>query len=67
MSAPVSYFEVIHNMHSAFDDRLRLASQARQHGIKATARAFSTTSRTVAKMAGWYAIKCVKRKKERGG
>src|SRR5579875_1324628 len=49
MSAPVSYFDVIRNMPNAFDYRLRLATHARQHGIKATARAFSTTPPTVRK------------------
>ena len=54
MSAPVSYFDVIRNMPNAFDYRLRLATHARQHGIKATARAFSTTLPTVRKWLRRY-------------
>ena len=49
MSAPVPYFDVIRKMPNAFDYRLRLVTHARQHGIKATARAFSTTVPTVRK------------------
>lgn len=49
MSAPVPYFDVIRNMPNAFDYRLRLVTHARQHGLKATARAFSTTVPTVRK------------------
>lgn len=47
MSAPVPYFDVVRPMSNAFDFRLRLATHAQQHGIKAAARAFSTTPRTV--------------------
>lgn len=54
MSAPVSYFDVIRKMPNAFDYRLRLATHARQHGVKATARAFSTTAPTVRKWLRRY-------------
>ena len=54
MSAPVSYFDVIRHMPNAFDYRLRLATHAHQHGIKATARAFSTTTRTARKWLRRY-------------
>src|SRR5690348_9370906 len=49
MTAPVPYFDVIRNMQNAFNYRLRLVTHARQHGIKAAARAFSTTVPTVRK------------------
>jgi transposase-like protein len=54
MSAPVPYFEVIRQMKNAFSYRLRLATHARQHGIKAAARAFSTTVATVRKWVRRY-------------
>ena len=54
MSAPVPYFDLIRNMPNAFDYRLRLATHAHQHGIKATARAFSTTLPTVRKWLRCY-------------
>jgi len=43
MAAPVPYFEVVHQMKNAFNYHLRLVTHARQHGIKAAARAFRTT------------------------
>ncbi len=49
MSAPVAYFDVVRRMNNPFDYRLRLVTHARQHGIKATARAFQTTVPTVRK------------------
>ncbi len=49
MPAPVPYFDVVRHMKNAFSYRLRLVSHARQHGIKAAARAFSTTLPTVRK------------------
>jgi transposase len=49
MLAPVPYFEVVRQMKNAFDYRLRLVTHARQHGIKAAARAFRTTVPTVRK------------------
>jgi transposase-like protein len=41
-------------MKNAFDYRLRLVTHARQHGIKATARAFRTTVPTVRKWLRRY-------------
>jgi len=55
MSAPVPYFDVVRQMPNAFDYRLRLVTHARQHGIKAAARAFRTTVRTVRKWLRRYA------------
>jgi len=54
MSAPVPYFDVIRHMSNAFDYRLRLATHAHQHGVKATARAFFTPVRTVRKWLRHY-------------
>jgi transposase-like protein len=54
MSAPVPYFEVIRQMKNAFDFRLRLVTYARQHSIKAAARAFRTTLPTVRKWLRRY-------------
>jgi transposase len=49
MSAPVPYFDVVRQMKNAFSYRLRLVTPARQHGLKAAARAFQTTLPTVRK------------------
>jgi transposase len=49
MPAPVPYFDVVRQMKNAFNYRLRLVTHARQHGIKAAARAFQTTVPTVRK------------------
>ena len=54
MPAPVSYFDVVRHMKNAFDYRLRLVTHARQHGIKAAARAFRTTVPTVRKWLRRY-------------
>ena len=54
MSAPVPYFEVVRQMKKAFSYRLRLVTHARQHGIKAAARAFRTTVATVRKWLRRY-------------
>jgi transposase len=54
MSAPVPYFEVVRQMKNAFNYRLRLVTHARQHGIKAAARAFRTTVPTVRKWVRRY-------------
>ena len=54
MSAPVSYFDVVRQMKNAFNYRLRLVTHARQHGIKAAARAFRTTVATVRKWLRRY-------------
>ncbi len=54
MPAPVPYFDVIRLMKNAFSYRLRLATHARQHGLKAAARAFRTTVPTVRKWLRRY-------------
>ena len=54
MLAPVPYFEVVRQMPNAFNYRLRLVTHARQHGIKAAARAFRTTLPTVRKWLRRY-------------
>jgi transposase len=54
MSAPVPYFDVVRHMKNAFNYRLRLVTHARQHGIKAAARAFRTTVPTVRKWLRRY-------------
>ena len=55
MPAPVPYFEVVRQMHkNAFNYRLRLVTHARQHGIKAAARAFRATAPTVRKWLRRY-------------
>ena len=43
MSAPVPYFDLVRQMPNALNFRLRLVTHARQHGMKAAARAFRTT------------------------
>jgi len=40
---PIRYFELIRQMKNPFNDRLGLVAYARQHGLKAAARAFQTT------------------------
>ncbi len=54
MPAPVPYFDVVRQMKNAFNYRLRLVTHARQHGIKAAARAFRTTVPTVRKWLRRY-------------
>jgi transposase len=54
MSAPVPYFDLIRHMKNPFDYRLRLVTHARQHSIKAAARAFRTTVPTVRKWLRRY-------------
>ncbi len=54
MPAPVAYFDVVRHMKNAFNYRLRLVTHARQHGIKAAARAFRTTVPTVRKWLRRY-------------
>jgi len=54
MPAPVPYFEVVRQMKNGFNYRLRLVTHARQHGIKAAARAFRTTVPTVRKWGRRY-------------
>jgi transposase len=65
MSAPIPYFEVVRQMKNAFSYRLRLVMHARQHGIKAAARAFRTTVPTVRKWRRRYAGQGLKGLQER--
>ena len=51
---PAPYFDLIREMRSAYNHRLRLTQYARQHGIKAAARAFQTTLPTVRKWLRRY-------------
>ncbi len=60
MPAPVPYFEVVRQMKNAFNYRLRLVTHARQHGIKAAARAFRTTVPTVRKWVRRYQARGLK-------
>ena len=46
---PVRYFDLIRQMKNPFNYRLSLVGYARQHGLKAAARAFQTTVPTVRK------------------
>ncbi len=54
MAAPPRYFDLIREMKSTFNHRLRLVSYARQQGIKRAARDFQTTLRTVRKWLRRY-------------
>jgi transposase len=47
MAAP--YYDLVREMRDAYNHRLRLVEYARQHGLKAAARAFQTTRPTVRK------------------
>jgi transposase len=47
--AAVPYFDLVREMKNAYNHRLRLVQNARQHGIKPAARAFATTVPTVRK------------------
>ena len=49
MAACVRYFDLIREMRSAYNHRLRLVESARQRGIKPTARLFATSPFTVRK------------------
>jgi len=60
MPAPVPYFDVIRHMPNAYNYRLQLVTQARQHGIKAAARAFQTSVPTVRKWLRRYAAQGLK-------
>ena len=51
---PLRYFELIRQMKNPFNYRLGLVGYARQHGIKAAARAFQTTVPTVRKWLRRY-------------
>ena len=57
MSPPVRYFDLIREMENAFNHRLRLVTYARQHGLKAAARALQTTVPTVRKWLRRYQAK----------
>jgi len=48
------YWSLIREMKDAYNHRLRLVSYARQHGLKAAARFFQTTRRTVRKWVRRY-------------
>jgi len=65
MAAPVPYFDVIRQMPNAFNYRLYLVAHARQHGIKAAARAFCTTVATVRKWLRRYEAQGLKGLRER--
>ena len=54
MPAPLPYFEMVRQMKNPFNYRLRLVTHARQHGIRAAARAFRTTVPTVRKWVRRY-------------
>ena len=54
MPAPVPYFDVVREMKNAFNYRLRLVMDARQHGIKAAARTYRTTVPSVRKWLRRY-------------
>ena len=54
MSAPVPYFDVVRQMKNAFNYRLQLVTYARQHGLKAAARAYRTTVPTARKWVRRY-------------
>jgi transposase len=65
MPAPVPYFDLVREMKNAFNYRLQLVTDARQHGIKAAARAFRTTVRTVRKWLRRYEAQGLKGLEER--
>jgi transposase len=52
--AAVPYFDLVRNLKNAFNFRLQLVQQAREHGIKPTARAFASTAPTVRKWLRRY-------------
>jgi len=52
--AAVPYFDLVRNLKDAYNFRLQLVQQARQHGIKPTARTFATTVATVRKWLRRY-------------
>ncbi len=49
MATPARYYDLIREMRDAYNHRLRLVQYARQHGLKPTARAFTTSVPTVRK------------------
>ena len=52
--AAARYFDLVREMKSAYNHRLRLVASARDHGIKPTARLFATTVPTVRKWLRRY-------------
>ena len=54
MTSPAPHFDLIREMPNAYNHRLRLVAAARQSGIKAAARLFQTTVRTVRKWLRRY-------------
>ena len=52
--AAARHFDLVREMRDAYNHRLRLVQFARQHGIKPTARAFTTTVPTVRKWLRRY-------------
>ena len=54
MSALPDYFPLVREMKNPYSLRLALVEYARQHGIKAAARAFQTTVPTVPKWRRRY-------------
>src|SRR5208283_5072685 len=49
MATAVRYFDLVREMKNAYNHRLRLVENAKQRGIKPTARLFATTVPTVRK------------------
>jgi transposase len=54
MPPPIPYFDLIREMKSAYNHRLRLVAYAREHSFKDAARFFHTTVRTVRKWVRRY-------------
>ena len=52
--ATLRYFDLVREMKSAYNHRLRLVESARDRGIKPTARLFATTVPTVRKWLRRY-------------
>ncbi len=49
MTTPARYYDLVREMRDAFNHRLRMVQHVRQHGLKPTARAFTTSALTVRK------------------
>ena len=54
MTAPTRYFDLVREMKSPYNRRLRLVESAKQRGIKSTAQLFATTVPTVRKWLRRY-------------
>jgi transposase len=54
MTAPTRYFDLVREMKSPYNHRLRLVQSAKLRGIKSTARLFATTVSTVRKWLRRY-------------